>query len=78
MSFSVQLTGKKRSEIVRHHKMERKTWRQVGLAGLGELRDEESTESEKTETGNWFGIDAMGNITGSKLEDCASVWQAPS
>lgn len=76
--FLLQLTGKKRSEIIRNHKVERKTWIQVGLAGLGELRDKESTESEKTETGNWFGIGAMGNVTGSKLEDCASVWQAPS
>lgn len=36
--------------------MERKIWKQVGLAGLRELGHKVSTESEGTDTGNWFGI----------------------
>lgn len=53
---SLQLTGKKRSEITRNCKMERKIWKQVGLAGLRELGHKVSTESEGTNTGNGFGI----------------------
>lgn len=36
--------------------MERKIWKQVGLAGLRELGHKVSTESEGTNTGNGFGI----------------------
>lgn len=52
--------------------MERQSWRQVRLAGIGEARDTVSSEGEDTDTSNRCGLGTMGNAEESNLELCLS------